>query len=309
MKILLLNPNYIKRHNWGHQLFKNELGKHHDVTYYGPGFPGFKKKLNTPQILKRLNKPFDLILTYEVKYSNFVRRLGEITDIPKAHIQIDYSKATKQWNGAARKETVESALREHKPDIFFVTSTSNQKEFKKSLKTDKVFLLPFSVDTNIYKNKKLKKKYDVMATFTNRPDVYPERAAIQKMVKKMNIKSFTSRVIHGKYIDAINSSKIFIISNNFNNRLSMKYTEAMACGTFVLAEQPEDFSLQGFKNNEHLILFSGVSDLKDKITYYLKREDEREAIAKQGMEFVRSEHSCSKRIKQFTKIIKRELNI
>jgi hypothetical protein len=27
MRILLLNPNLITRQNWGHQLFKNEIGE------------------------------------------------------------------------------------------------------------------------------------------------------------------------------------------------------------------------------------------------------------------------------------------
>ena len=307
MRILLLNPNYINRHNWGHQLFKNELGKHHEVTYYGNGFDGYKKSLTVPQIIKKLNKPFDLILTYEAKYSSFVKDLKLVKDIPKAHIQIDYSKATNKWNGAARKENVERFLKENNYDIFFVTSTSNQSAFKESLNTDMVFVLPFSVDIERYKNKNLKKNYDVMATFTTRPDVYPNRAEIQRVVKQMNIKTFTKRTIHNQYIDAINKSKIFIISNNFNSRLSMKYTEAMACGTFVLADEPEDLELQGFKNGEHLVLYKGIDDLKEKILYYLKNEKERIDIAKNGMSFVRKYHSCSKRCRQFTKIIKREL--
>ena len=52
MRILLLNPNQIERYNWGHQLFKNEFAKHHDVVYYGRGFAGFDPELTVPQILK-----------------------------------------------------------------------------------------------------------------------------------------------------------------------------------------------------------------------------------------------------------------
>ena len=309
MKILLLNPNYIKRHNWGHQLFKNELANHHEVTYYGSGYSGYKKNLTVSKIIKQLKTPFDLILTYEAKYSSFVKGLENVNNIPKAHIQIDYSKATKNWDGAARKETVEKFLRLNKYDIFFVTSTSNQSAFKESLNTHMVYVLPFSVDINRYKNKNKNKDFDVMATFTARPDVYPNRSKIQKMVKQMGIQSFTRRAIHNQYIDAINRSKIFIISNNFNRRLSMKYTEALACGTFVLADRPEDFELQGFVDGEHLVLYDGVDDLKKKITYYLKHDKERIAIANKGMKFVRKHHSGARRCRQFTKIINRELGI
>jgi len=309
MKILLLNPNRIKRHNWGHQLFKNELSNYHDVTYYGSGFSGYNKNLTVSEVIKQFNIPFDLILTYEAKWSSFARGLKNVGDIPKAHIQIDYSKATKTWNGAAKKENVERFLNKNKYDIFFVTSTSNQSAFKKSLKTDKVFVLPFSVDTTIYKDQNLKRDIDVMATYSTHIGVYPNRKNIQNLIKKMNLKSFTSRVLHRAYVKAINRSKIFIISNNFNKRLSMKYTEAMACGAMVLADEPEDLELQGFKNGKHLVLYKDLKDMKKKISYYLKHDEERQKIANQGMKFVQNNHSCKKRVEQFTEIIKRELNI
>jgi spore maturation protein CgeB len=108
---------------------------------------------------------------------------------------------------------------------------------------------------------------------------------------------------------ALSQSKIFVIHTNINKRLAMKFTEAMACGTMVLSDEPEDFAMQGFKNNHHLVLYDGLGDMKDKLLYYLRNDSERNLIATQGMNFVRSEHSCSKRIRQFTKIVKRELNI
>lgn len=45
MKILLLSPNQIYRYNWGHQLFRNEIGKHHEVIYYGEGYLNYNKNL------------------------------------------------------------------------------------------------------------------------------------------------------------------------------------------------------------------------------------------------------------------------
>lgn len=309
MKILILNPNYIRRHNWGHQLFKNEFERHHEVTYYGKGYKGFNENLNVPQILKKLNKPFDIILTYEIKYSQHFKRLGDITDIPKIHIQIDYSNPSSNWKGFSSRENVNRYFTNNKYDLFFVTSSSNVQLLKDTMKVNKVFMLPFSVDTRIYKDKGLSKLFDVMATFSINNKVYPLRRKIQRTIKTMGIKTFTKRVIHQQYINAINQSKIFVISNNFNRRLSMKYTEAMAIGTFVLADEPEDFTRQGFENGKHLVLYKGLDDLKEKIEYYLLYEDEREEIAKNGMNFVRKKHSCERRVKQFIKIVKKELVI
>lgn len=309
MKILLLNPNYIKRYNWGHQLFKNEFVRHHEVTYYGPDYVGYDKSLSVPEILKNLNIDFDLILTYEAKYSRFFKGLGNISHIPKAHIQIDYALNFDKYKGFADVKNINALITKNKPDIIFTTSGSNMEALRKNLNMKKVFLLPFSVDTNVYKNLGMVRAIDAMAVFSTRKDVYPRRSEIQRALNKMKIKSFTSRVIKKKYIEKLNQTKVFVISNNINKRLSMKYTESMACGAFVLADEPEDLSLQGFVSGKHLVLYKDVSDMQDKLNYYLKHNEERENIANTGMNFVREKHSCEKRVLQFTAIVKRELGI
>ena len=309
MKILLLNPNYIRRHNWGHQLFKNEFDRQHEVTYFGKGYKGFKPSLTVPQILKRLKIRFDLILTYESKYSRHFQGLGDITDIPKALIQIDYALGIDNYKGFAKIENINQLINANKPDVMFATSMSNVEAMKTTFNTDKVFLLPFSVDLHTYKNMNLKRSIDAMAVYSTKSDVYPNRIKVQRMLRQMNITHFTSRVIHNGYVRKLNQSKIFVISNNINRRLSMKYTEAMACGALVLADEPEDLDIQGFKNGEHLVIYDNLKDLKSKIQYYLKHDIEREKIAKAGMNFVRNRHSCKMRVKQFTKIVKREFGI
>jgi spore maturation protein CgeB len=89
----------------------------------------------------------------------------------------------------------------------------------------------------------------------------------------------------------------------------MKYTEAMACGAMVLADEPEDFTKQRFKQGEHLILYNDLDDMKRKLLYYLKHNKERNAIAASGMKFVRKNHSCAMRVREFTKIVKKELGV
>lgn len=309
MKILLLNPNYSKRYNWGHHLFKAAFQRHHDVIYYGPGYPEYDDKLQVPDIIKKLNNQFDLILTYEAKYSRFFKGLGKITTIPKVHIQIDYSDATANWKGFSRRSNVDKYFVANRYDLFFLTASSNVEAIKDRMNTDKVFMLPFSVEINKYKDRKLKRDIDVMATYSTKVEIYPNRKKIQQMLQKINVKSFTSRVVREGYIKTINRSKMFVISNNFNKRLSMKYTEAMACGTMVLADEPEDLALQGFEDGKHLVIYKSMEDLKTKIQHYLNNADKRLKIARAGMAFVRENHSCDARVKQFIKIVKRELGI
>jgi spore maturation protein CgeB len=83
----------------------------------------------------------------------------------------------------------------------------------------------------------------------------------------------------------------------------------MACGSFLLADEPEDYKELGYENFKHFVIYEGLEDLANKIKFYLKHPEQRETIAKQGMGFVREFHNNSIRVKQFTDIINKELGV
>ena len=111
------------------------------------------------------------------------------------------------------------------------------------------------------------------------------------------------------YLVTLNASKIFITSNNIFGSLSMKYTECMSCGTFMLADKPEDLDEFGYKDGKHLVIYKDINDMKDKINYYLENEEEREEIAKKGMDFVRKNYSNKATVIRFTDYIQRRFGI
>jgi glycosyltransferase involved in cell wall biosynthesis len=301
MKILLLSPNQIHRYNWGHQLFRNEIGKHHDVFYYGEGYPNFNKKLTAPQIVKKYG-PFDLLLTYGLRYSIPFQNIGNVK-IKKAHIIIDlFPPHPGGYKGVILK--YKKFVTENKYD-FFLYRQKCQAGYLKEIGCDvPSFWLPFSVDINAYKKKNFPKIYDVLTSSNQRKDVYPNRAKVNKLVKRMKLKCVVKKIVHQAYINAINQSKICIISTNVFNSPNMKFTEFSSCGTFILSDKPADFDELGLKNKKHLILYNDLKDLEDKIKYFLKHDKEREAIAKNGMKFVRKNHNNSIRVQQFIKIAK-----
>jgi spore maturation protein CgeB len=89
----------------------------------------------------------------------------------------------------------------------------------------------------------------------------------------------------------------------------MKYTEYLACGGFLLADKPDEMKHLGYVNNKHFVIYDNMKDLRKKIIYYMSHDAERNKIAKQGMNFVRKNHSCEVRVKEMTKIIKEVLNV
>jgi len=296
MKILILSPNQIGRYNWGHQLFRNEIGKQHDTIYYGEGYPNFNEN-NVSTIIKKYCpwKP-DVILTYGWRYSRFFEGLGKINDIMKVHITVDYVETS-------NIPVQNKFFNQNKYDLVFGVTQRGVNLMKKNNVCGNIELLPFCVDTNIYKKTGAVKKDQVLASFTARKDIYPNRLAVQKAVKSLKIPVITKKVIHKRLIECINNSKITITSNNIYKSLSMRYTETLACGGFLLADKPADLEVQGFENKVHLVLYDGLKDLKKKVRYYLQHDDERSIIEKAGMDFVRKNHSCQTRVKEMVKYI------
>lgn len=303
MRILFLSPNQINRYNRGHQLFRNEIGRQHKVLYYGQGFKGFNAKLTVPQIIKQKygNSKPDLIMTYGWRYSKDFQGLGDIK-VPKVHIVVDYGRP----QGIPKQNKF---MRGNKYDLLFSITQNAHRLLNDNIPEIPNFIIPFSVDTNIYKPLNIKKENVILAAFNARADIYPERAKIQKLLKNMGHKVITKKIIHQQLINAINRCKITITSNNIFKSLSMRYTETIACGGFLMADKPEDLEYVGLEDGKHLVIYKDIHDLKQKVDYYMKHDKERNKIAKTGMNFVRENHSCEVRVKQMIDIIKRELSI
>lgn len=303
MKILVLSRNQLYKRNWGRELFKLDLEKYHKVFFRGKGY----KNTNSyyiPDILKQIEKP-DLIFSSVFSYASMFTGYELINDIPKVHYEVDYCEPKDLYGGTIKVQN--PFYFKSKYDIIFSVTKRSTQDMKNNQVAKKVFWLPFSVSTDKYYNMNLEKEYELMAVFLIKNSLYPNRETLQKMIQKLPYKTFTEPIKHQEYIKKINQSKIFITSNNIYSSLNMKYTEVLSCGTFLLANLPEDLDDVGLKNGEHLVIYNDFDDLKKKIDYYLRNEKEREEIAKNGMNFVRKNHSNEVRIKEMTEIIQKEL--
>jgi len=303
VKFLILSPNQIKRYNWGHQLFRNEIGRQEQTIYWGEGFPNFNKTLKVKDVIDKHCpwKP-DIILTYGWRYSVDFKGLDRINDIAKVHITVDYGRP----EGIPKQNNF---FKKNKYDLVFAITQNAYRLLTKNKVCDKIEIIPFSVDTNVYKRLGMPVKDQVLAAFTARSDIYPNRGKVQKAIKQMGIPIITKRVVHQKLIRCINSSKITVTSNNVFRSLSMRYTETLACGGFLMADRPDDLEMVGLKDGEHLVIYKNIKDLKNKVKYYLEHEVERKRIAKQGMKFVKNHHSCETRVREMVKIINEGLNL
>jgi|WetSurSiteA1Bulk_404760.scaffolds.fasta_scaffold02221_5 hypothetical protein len=307
MKILLLAHNHKAKYNWGHHLYRREFGKHHEVTYYGRGYPGYDANLTVSQIVKKFGRP-DFILTDGLRYTLQFEGLGEIKDIPKVHQVVDYFPPHPcGYHGSWDRQ--HEFFKKNKFTLLFVRQYRQLEDLENNGVKIPAFFLPFSVDIDIYRNMGVRKKYDVMATFSDTSPVYQNRRRVKGVLSGLPISLVTKKLLHQKYVSVINASRIFVTSNNVFGSPSMKYTEVLACGTFMLADRPADFKVLGFKDGEHLVLYNNMNDLVDKVKYYLAHPKERVKIERQGMNFVRENHNNTVRMNYQIDIIRKELGI
>lgn len=305
MKILLIGWNRLgrkKKGNWQHELFRRELARQHSVIFFGVGYEGYDPRLTVPDILK-IHPDVDVVLThFEHRDSALVPGLDKVKDILKVHIMGgDYHfYSFGSYNDHFKKVNY---------DVIFPRYSLQTKRLKRHNIGGKHFLLPWSVDINSCYKQDIEKTIDVIIAFQTYHRNHPYRRDLMKIVSKIKgIKSFIGKVWFEEYVKKINESKIFVTSNIKMGELSGKYSEVMACGTFLLTTRPSDLDLLGYKNKQHLVLYKNdFSDLESKIKYFLKHEDVREYIAKAGMEFVRKNHNHEVRVKEFIDIVKEEL--
>ena len=269
--------------------------KFHDVMWWGPFRNGYDERVPITKLVDKF-KP-DIIFKYGFRMP-FEIDIDKVT-IPKIIYLVDYFPQYLSYKGVQQKYT-EYLTKVHFDAVIGPVTYIERYALQTKI-TDQAYTVPFGVNIDRFKKFNINKKIDVAAMFVSRDDVYPNRMIIKTMIESLGLNILTGKKSVDKYVESINKTKIFVTSNNIFHSLSMKYTEVMSCGTFLLADRPEDLGLFGYKDGYHLVIYNGLDDLRDKIFYFLDHEKEREEIAVNGMNFVRknfsNEMECSRILK------------
>ncbi|GAH04494.1 unnamed protein product, partial [marine sediment metagenome] len=105
----------------------------------------------------------------------------------------------------------------------------------------------------------------------------------------------SGRITFSNYIDIINSTKINLdISNDARkpaeNQIKGRVAEITMCGGFLLTGyHPELHEM--FDIGKEIVCYTDRADMLKKIDYYLKHDDEREAIAEAGYKRAQKDHT------------------
>jgi len=119
--------------------------------------------------------------------------------------------------------------------------------------------------------------------------------------KHANIRAYWGGFLtHKDMLKVISQSKI---SLNFlwtsasaeQSVIKGRLMELAACRSFQMVSPAIDLEKNGFMDGEHLVVFHDQMELLDKIQYYLKHEDERDAVAQHAYEHVLEQHTWQQR--------------
>jgi len=79
--------------------------------------------------------------------------------------------------------------------------------------------------------------------------------------------------------------------------VSNRMFQSMDAGVLLLQQEFDGMTeLLGLKDGEHLVTWSEMDDLQDKIEYWLSHDEEREEVMRRGQQYVHNHHSFDERV-------------
>ncbi|MGG1397244.1 glycosyltransferase [Bacillus salipaludis] len=257
----------------------------------------------------------DFILHYDIAWGNAlspnITGLDEI-NIPKGCIVIDihFQPATRSKYFVKNKVDL----------IFSVTKSAFLKSYPEFI--DKFRWWPFSVSPNICKDWGLEKDIDFLLNgqvfdrtgktpnLTRTPrGRYPFREKV--LAKMRGVEGFffyphpghnapNHAFVNENYAKALNRAKIFFTCGSVLKYPVLKFFEAPACRTLLLAEPVPDILELGFKDGINFVACDQVNFF-EKAMYYIENQEERQRITDCGYQFIHTHHSNEERARQLVK--------
>ena len=221
-------------------------------------------------------------------------------------------------------------IKNNKIDIVFTVHHDYKKWNKLCGEKTKFFKLPFAYNHNVFKDYSLDKNFDIGFTgnFFNAP-VYKESSIMgpnfnncrerifklledEKQLKDKNLKNIIGEGVYLKgeqYGKTINNTKIWISTPSAIDIVGTRFYEVMGCNTLLFAKYIPGIYDGIFEPDKHFVTFKDdLSDLIEKIIFYLENDKERKEISNSGYTLVNKEHRWSNRSEAVYDILKANNN-
>ena len=159
--------------------------------------------------------------------------------------------------------------------------------------------LPHAVDPQAYPNAPVAmKKYDIgFVGFVT----FPKRAEMLDRLFKEFPNFWYGQRLFEECAEVYRKSRI-VFNTAAVDDINMRCFEATATGSFLLTEWVPTLS-ECFEDGKHLVTYKTMDEAIEKARYYLEHEEEREAIAKAGMDHTLTNHTYKHRAEKILEVI------
>ncbi|QDU10762.1 glycosyltransferase [Gimesia aquarii] len=153
--------------------------------------------------------------------------------------------------------------------------------------------LPLACDPEIHRPYSEPKQYDF--SFVGNL-VGQERCALLESLNEKYPDCFIGQTYFEEMARTYAASHV-IFNRSVKNDVNMRVFEALGCGGLLLTNDlSENGQAELFTDGKHLVTYQCLEELCDKMDYYLKRETERNKIARQGHKLAVSQHTYQHRM-------------
>lgn len=178
-------------------------------------------------------------------------------------------------------------------DIVFCAQKEGAERFRREVKIDTQWI-PLACDPEIHKKIDISKRYDI--GFVGRDAKKFARGKHLELLKKRYPNSFIGSMDFKKMSEVYSASKIGF-NSSIKNDINMRIFEIMSCGCFLITNRIKNNGFNElFKDREHLVVYRNDKELIELIDYYLKNEEERAKIARQGYNLTVSRYTYYHRV-------------
>jgi len=289
MNILVIgNPYLVSALREEHAVVTVGMGNDYDLTA-DSFFCDIEK-----DILQKLPSQFgpDLILLFEGPQQLFPLGLERIS-IPLGWHVMD-SHVNESWHFDYA----------HLFDFIFVSQKDFCDRYEKETQVP-VMYSPLTCDPAINCAYDSEKKYESVFVGTVADDYFDRVEYLKFFQSHLDLKVFSN--VFGKEMNEIfNQSKI-ILNHPVNNDVNFRVFEALASGSLLITPRTDNGLEDLFVDGEELVLFdpNNLAEGVEKVHYYLHHAEERERIAKKGLEKVQAFHSRMCRAREIVDFVKK----
>jgi hypothetical protein len=299
LKILFITKDYSQYIFRNQYYLSTELSKITDLVLWHQSW-------NIHDILRKIRFKPDFILMNDISHSPIITGLSHV-DIPKGIIMYDIHR-----NIEERKQFISQN------DLHYVFSVCRDLFFRYYPEYSTRFRwLPHFINPDIFKDYSQPKTINMLMMGVLSKKYYPFRTNMKQFLEGKQgfvyhkhpghrfVNESEKNIWVGKrYATELNRAKIFLTCDSIYHIPLLKYYEALACRTLLLAPASEELLDLGFIPGVHFVSITD-KDYYKKADYLLKTEKLRSKIATQGYQMVHKLHTSNVRAAQLAKMIEK----